>query len=437
MRNNSVKAKRRNFFICLMKIGQIFKKSDFKTLTKNFSALAILQVMRYFIPLIVLPYVTPIIGLEHFGEIAIASSITLIVQVFVNYSFSFMGARDIARNKDDKDRISDIVSTTIFAYALIYIVMLGLAGIVIFCVPKFRALWLVISVTLTIPIFSALVCEWYFQGIEKMENITIVNVLSRIVFLVLVFLFIKDKEDYLLYPVFNALGFVIAAVYSILMMVFKYKCKIRIPSAKMVLGYIKQGKDLFLNSACMTILNKMPNILLGTLSGASSAGLYDAAFRLQDAGYHSVDTLNRTFFPFLARRMDKHKAYRRVNLLFAACISIFLFVFAPFLVRLLYAPEFTAAVQLLRILAISVFFLGISSAYGVNYLLLIGKEKLVRNITFCVSAVGCALLVVLIRLYNERGAAIAMAVINASLALSYYVTVKKVDRGLQSRSSVK
>lgn len=413
-----------------MKISQLFKKRDFKTLTKNFSALAILQVMRYLVPLIVLPYVTPIIGLEHFGEIAIASSITLIVQVFVNYSFSFMGARDIARNKDDKDKISSVVSTTIFAYALIYIVMLVLTGIVVVCVPKFRALWLVISITLTIPIFSALVCEWYFQGIEKMENITIVNVLSRIVFLALVFLFIKDQEDYLLYPLFNSLGFVIAAVYSILMMVFKYKCKIRIPSFKMVVDYIKQGKDLFLNSACMTILNKLPNILLGTVSGASAAGLYDAAFRLQDAGYHGVDTLNRTFFPFLARRMEKHKAYRRVNLLFAVCISLLLFAFAPFLVRLLYAPEFQPSVILLRILAVSVFFLGLSSAYGVNYLLLIGKEKLVRNITFCVAAAGCALLVVLIKLFNEMGAAVSMVIINASLALSYVIAAKKVDQKL-------
>ena len=103
-----------------MKLKQIFKGNNTRTLTKNFSALAILQVLRYLMPLIVLPYVTSIIGLEHFGEIAIASSFTLIVQVFVNYSFSFMGARDIARYQDDNEKVSDIVSNTIYAYILIY-----------------------------------------------------------------------------------------------------------------------------------------------------------------------------------------------------------------------------------------------------------------------------------------------------------------------------
>ena len=178
----------------------------------------------------------------------------------------------------------------------------------------------------------------------------------------------------------------------------------------------------------------MPNLLLGTLLGSSSAGLYDAAFRLQDAGYHGVDTLNRTFFPFLARRMDKHKAYRRINFAFALVISIILFAFAPLLVRLLYATEFAPAVQLLRILAVSVLFLGVSSAYGVNHLLLIGKEKLVRNITFCVTGGGLLLMIAMIHWYNETGAALTMVIVNAMFALSYFIASKRIKRETVSLS---
>lgn len=417
-----------------MKLKQVVKSQNSKTLTKNFMALAILQMLRYLIPLIVLPYVTPIIGLEHFGEIAIASSFTLIVQVFVNYSFGFMGARDIARNRDDKEKVSTVVSNTLFSYLLIYAIAIVVASVVIIAIPKFRNIWLVIAVSLTWPIFSALVCEWFFQGIEQMQNITIVNALSRVVFLALVFLFIKEKEDYLLYPLFNTLGFVFAALYSIIVMIFKYKCIIKIPSLKTILNYIKQGKDLFLNQSCVALLNKMPTILLGTMCGSASAGLYDAAFRLQDAGYHAVDTLNRTFFPFLARRMDKHEAYRRINLVFALFISFVLFAFAPFLVRLLYATEFAPSIKLLRILSVSVLFLGISSAYGVNHLLLIGKEKQVRNITFCVTVAGLFVLIALIQWLDETGAALSMIIVNAILALSYFFASKHNNKESESIS---
>lgn len=409
------------------------KGENTKTLTKNFSALAILQLLRYFIPLIVLPYVTPIIGLEHFGEIAIASSFTLIVQVFVNYSFSFMGARDIARNRDDKDKVSEIVSKTIFAYIGIYAIMLVLSFLLIILVPKFQSIWLLISINLLTPIFSAMVCEWFFQGIEKMHNITIVNTLSRVLFLVLVFVLIKKEDDYILFPVCEVLGHILAGLYSIIMMTTKYKCKIHFPGGNSILDYIKQGKDLFLNQSCVLLFNRLPNILLGNISGNSAAGLYHAAFRLQEAGYHGVDTLNRTFFPFLARRMDKHKAYRRINLMFALFIAIVLFVFAPFLVRLLYAPDFAPAVRILRILSFSILFLGISSAYGVNHLLLIGEEKLVRNITFCVTGGGLLLLLLMIRLFNETGASLTMVIVNASFALSYFIASKKVKHKTETQ----
>jgi PST family polysaccharide transporter len=303
--------------------------------------------------------------------------------------------------------------------------MIILSSFIIFFIPKFRSIWLLISINLLTPIFSAIVCEWFFQGVEKMHNITIVNTLSRVLFLVLVFVLIKKEDDYILFPVCEVLGHILAGMYSIVMITTKYKCNIRFPGFNAILDYIKQGKDIFLNQSCVLLFNRLPNILLGNISGSSAAGLYHAAFRLQDAGYHGVDTLNRTFFPFLARRMDKHKAYRRINLTFAFFIAAVLFVFAPFFVRLLYAPDFAPAVKLLRILSLSILFLGISSAYGVNHLLLIGKEKLVRNITFCVTGGGLLLLVGMIHWLDETGAAITMVIVNATFALSYFIAAKR------------
>ena len=191
------------------------KDSNARTLTKNFSALAVLQAMRYLIPFIVLPYVTPIIGVEHFGEIAVAYAIALIFQTFVKFSFDFIGARDIARNREDMEKVSDIVSTILCARIILYILAFTLLSCIVLIVPQFREIWLLILISVATAFFSMHVSEWFFQGMEKMEHITIVNVISRVVYLALIFLFIKEREDYILYPLFNLFGFVLAAVYSI------------------------------------------------------------------------------------------------------------------------------------------------------------------------------------------------------------------------------
>lgn len=396
-----------------------------KTLTKNFSALAVLQAMRYLIPFIVLPYVTPIIGVTHFGEIAVAYAIALIFQTVVNFSFDFIGARDVARNREDMGKVSEIVSTILCARIVLYVIAFVLLGGIVLAVPKFREIWLLILISVATAFFSMNVSEWFFQGIEKMEHITIVNVISRVVYIVLIFTFIKEREDYLLYPIFNLLGFVMASMYSIVMMTRKYKCRLHIPPFSKILDSFKIGKDLFVNQVCMSLCINLPNILLGTISGSAAAGLYDAAGKLHNAGKHSIDVLNRTFFPFLSRQMDKHTGYRRINFFFSLLLAVLLFFLAPLLIRLLYSDEFLPAIPLLRILAVSVFFTGISSAYGVNYLLLIGREKLLRNITLTVTLLGVVLFVVLTYLYSTVGAAVAVVILNVAFALSYFTAARR------------
>ncbi|MBR6903994.1 MAG: oligosaccharide flippase family protein [Bacteroidales bacterium] len=396
-----------------------------KTLTKNFSALAVLQAMRYLIPFIVLPYVTPIIGVTHFGEIAVAYAIALIFQTVVNFSFDFIGARDVARNREDMGKVSEIVSTILCARIVLYVLAFVLLGGIVLAVPKFREIWLLILISVATAFFSMNVSEWFFQGIEKMEHITIVNVISRVVYIVLIFTFIKEREDYLLYPIFNLLGFVMASMYSIVMMTRKYKCRLHIPPFSKILDSFNIGKDLFVNQVCMSLCINLPNILLGTISGSAAAGLYDAAGKLHNAGKHSIDVLNRTFFPFLSRQMDKHTGYRRINFFFSLLLAVLLFFLAPLLIRLLYSDEFLPAIPLLRILAVSVFFTGISSAYGVNYLLLIGREKLLRNITLTVTLLGVVLFVVLTYLYSTVGAAVAVVILNAAFALSYFTAARR------------
>lgn len=396
-----------------------------KTLTKNFSALAVLQAMRYLIPFIVLPYVTPIIGVTHFGEIAVAYAIALIFQTVVNFSFDFIGARDVARNREDMGKVSEIVSTILCARIVLYVIAFVLLGGIVLAVPKFREIWLLILISVATAFFSMHVSEWFFQGIEKMEHITIVNVISRVVYIVLIFTFIKEREDYLLYPIFNLLGFVMASMYSIVMMTRRYKCRLHIPPFSKILDSFNIGKDLFVNQVCMSLCINLPNILLGTISGSAAAGLYDAAGKLHNAGKHSIDVLNRTFFPFLSRQMDKHTGYRRINFFFSLLLAVLLFFLAPLLIRLLYSDEFLPAIPLLRILAVSVFFTGISSAYGVNYLLLIGREKLLRNITLTVTLLGVVLFVVLTYLYSTVGAAVAVVILNAAFALSYFTAARR------------
>lgn len=403
------------------RVFRVLNSSQNRTLISNFFYLGILQTMRYLIPILVLPYVTRIIGLQHFGEIAIASTFTLILQICVNYSFEFMGARDVARNREDKEVISKIVSCILCARCILYVISFLIICLLVLTLKVYRPLFFLIIIAISSEFFSMLVSEWFFQGTEKMAHITIINVISRVIYVILVFTLIKEENDYFLYPLCNTIGYVFAAAYSMIIIFFKQGIKFVVPKIEGIVTYLRSGVSLFINQVCLQSFNLFPNFLLGILCGASVTGIYDAAAKVSTAGEHSVAVLNKTFFPFLSRNISKHNVYAKINIVFGIIVAFGLFLFAPIITKILFAPEFAPATSVLRILAVSVLGTSVMSAYSTNYLLLLGENKIVLKITIVIFILGCGLFACLAHYFSYIGAAVAILLIKLLLATSFYL----------------
>ena len=97
-----------------MDIGRIIKdvrhSRNAKGLMSNFVSLSLLQVANYVFPLITLPYLTKVVGVENFGRIAFAQAVIVWFQAIVDYGFIYSSVRDIARCREDIKRVSVIYS---------------------------------------------------------------------------------------------------------------------------------------------------------------------------------------------------------------------------------------------------------------------------------------------------------------------------------------
>ena len=135
--------------------------------------------------------------------------------------------------------------------------------------------------------------------------------------------------------------------------------------------------------------------------------------------------LSRTFFPYLSRKIDKHRLFAYINISIGGLITVVLFVFAPGLIRLLFSEDFNDAIPVLRIISFSVLFLAISSTYGTNYLIIVGKERILRKITMICSIMGFVLSFPLIYYFDYIGAAITITFSRGILSISSMVCAKK------------
>ena len=158
-------------------IAKIKGSKDEKVLLSNFAYLSLLQVAGYVFPLLTLPYLARVIGASGFGKIAFASAIMVWIQTVADWGFNYTATRDVARCRDDKQRVSEIFSNVFWARCLLMAVSFVVLMALVFAIPKLRAEADVILVSFLMIPGHILFPDWFFQAIERMKYITILNLL--------------------------------------------------------------------------------------------------------------------------------------------------------------------------------------------------------------------------------------------------------------------
>lgn len=401
---------------------------DGKVVASNFAYLSILQVVGYVFPLITIPYLASVIGVDGFGKIAFAASIMVWVQTVVDWGFNYTATRDVAKNRDNPDMVSAIFSNVLWAKIFLMLVSFIILVFLILLIPKFRENYAVILVTFLMVPGLIFFPEWFFQALERMKFITILNVLEKSIFTILVFAIVREKEDYILQPLFVSLGYMCSGAIAFYIIVHKWKVKIIRPQLNHILESIKQSTDVFLNTLAPNLFNSFSVILLGFLGGPTANGKLEAGTKFTQICIKFVDIISRTFFPFLSRRINGHHLYATITIAVSVCMTIFLFFASPFLIDLFYTKEFSDAVIVLQISSISLLFVTLGQIYGINYMVICGHERELRNITIIFSVVGFFMAFPLIYYFSFIGAAFAVTIPRGLISFAIVYSAMKIKK---------
>ena len=417
------------------KINQARQSSDAKTVASNFAWLTLLQVAGYVFPLITLPYLARIIGVDGFSKIAFATAIMIWIQTIADWGFNMSATRDVAQNRDNPDKVSRIFSNVLWARLFLMLVSFGILAVFVATVPKLRENSAVIMVSFLMIPGHIMFPDWFFQAMEKMKYITILNVLMKFLFTVAVFVFIRTPEDYILQPLLNSLSFAVCGAAALYIIVARWHVSIRRPVFSEILRTIRESTDIFINNLMPNLYNSFSTMLLGFWGAPGAVGILDGGNKFVQIGNQLLFTLSRAFYPYLSRRYDGHKTFLYITISTASAICIVLFAAAPLIVRLFLSPEFAASAWVIRIRAISLVFYSIANAYGANYLIVRHHERLLRRITTYCSLAGFCLAWPLVYFYGYIGASLTVTISLGLLALTCWLAVRKVGKGNESLCS--
>lgn len=370
------------------RFNDIKKSSTVKTLLANLSYLTLLQVANYLIPIFTIPYLARVLGVDRFGEIAFATTVMIYFQTIVNYGFSYTATRDIAKNREDAEKVSAIFSEVMWASILLMLGSFVLLIVLILLIPKFYQMKELLFVSFGLIPGYVLFPQWMFQGLERMKYITFLNILARVVFTLAVFIFIKKESDYLLQPLFTSLGFIISGLIAIYILLVKYRIKWLKPSWSGIKKTLSGSTDVFINQLLPNLYYSFSTILLGFWGGDYANGILDAGQKFALVTVQFLRTVSIAFFPYLSRNISRHGQYSGIVLLVSGMVSCILFFGSPWLIRVFFSEQFEGAVIVSKIFAFYPFVLSLLDVYGKTYLIIIRKEKVLRNITFVCSFIG-------------------------------------------------
>lgn len=411
------------------KIIRIYKRyrnnENAKKIATNFISLSTLQVISYLFPLITMPYLAQVIGVKGFGAIAFATAVIAYFSTITDWGFKYTAVRDISINRENKDAISIIFSTVIVSKFILMIISAITLWILIQFIPLFSNYSIILWATFVMIPGYILFPDWLFQAMEEMKYITIMNICSKTIFTILVFCIIKTENDYVIEPLLQAAGYIISGIVGFYYAIKHFEIKIIPPSIKDCVLMMRRSFNMFISQFFPTLYNNLSIIILEAISGVKATGIFSAGFKFINITDSISQALSRAFYPFLARRMDKHSFYVKLSGSISVFLSLLLFFSADLIISVFYTSDFNQAIYIIRILACSPFFLFLMNSFGTNGLVLIGKDNILRNIVIVCSLFGLLLSMVLIYFLGSYGVAIAIVTTWGVRGISTYVMYRR------------
>ena len=409
---------------------QKFRNSkDGRTVASNMAYLTVLQAVSYLFPLLTMPYLARVLGADGLGKIAFAAAVIMWLQTVTDWGFNYTATREVAKERDNWDKVSLVFSTVLWARCLLALFSLLVLTVLIAAVPRFRENWLILLFTFIQVPTNILFPSWFFQALERMKYLTIFGVAIRFVFTVSVFVFIRTKADYLLQPLLVSLGYLTSGLLAMYIILRNWKVRLMAVPFSNIMQTVKGSTNVFINNLMPNLYNSFSVILLGMFCPPANTGLYDAGKKLTTLSNTLMSVFSRTFFPYLSRKIEKHNLYRNFSLTIAALVTLFLLVAAPWLIMLFFGKEFADSVLILRITSVAVFFIALNEVYGTNYLIVKNHDSTMRNITLASSLFGFCIAFPLVYYFQHLGAAIVYAVTSTLLGvLSYIFAIKYMKK---------
>ena len=401
------------------------------SLKKNIIYSSILTISGYLFPLLTFPYVTRVLGVNNIG---ICDFVDSIVQYFIIFSMmgvSTVGIREVAKAKSNREELSKTYSSLIVLNLLFTFIAIGILFLCIPFVTKMQCYSEMFYIGAAKILANSLLIEWLYKGLENFRYITVRTVIVRSIYVLSVFLFVKEAEDYDIYFFLTTMMFVVNAVvnvaYSRNFVDFRFR---NIAFRPYIKSYIVLGVYMILTNLYTTF-----NVMyLGFVTDERQVGFYTTATKL----YASIMSFFTAFTGVMMPRMSsllsegKIDEFRRMTtksvevlLAFAMPMIIISEICAPQIINVIAGTGFEGSIMPMRIVMPLMLIIGYEQIIIIQMLTPMKKDSAILTNSIIGASVSIIFNILVVSRYGSNGTAAVWVVSEISVLLSAQYFVAK------------
>lgn len=395
------------------------------SIKKNFAYKSVLTLSTYLINFITFPYVARVLGVERIGLVNFVDNTVNYFLLFATMGGGLLGVREIAVVKEDKKRRDQVYSSVLALNLLFTLVSLGIYLLCVVTIPKLCQYDELFYIGTAKILFTVFLVEWFFTGIENFRYITLRSILIKVLYIISVFLFVRDTSDYRLYFVLTVGVVMLNALIN--QLYIRRFVRIRWRDIQLF-KYLKWNVTLGIYTLMTSMYLTFNVMYLGLVSNNTEVGYYTTAFKLYSVVLGFFTAFTNVMLPRMSSLLangEKDRFQELVNRSFSVmstcCIPLILcsMIMAPQIVYILSGPGYEGAILPMRIIMPAAFAVGVAQVLAIQVLMPMKKDK-VLLVASIIGAVVSLLINLLVVPYIESvGSAVVLLCSEAVVTGAY------------------
>ena len=419
-------------------------KSFFRNkLSLNFIYISLSQIVNYVFPLLTFPYLVKVLGLNGFGLYTFATSFVGYFQLIVDYGFNIIGIKKIAEGKKTTRVNTEVYSSIFFTRMILMLICFILFLTIVLLFSEFRKEFYLYIFSFCTIFTQILIPFWFYQAVEEMKFISIINTISKIISTVLIFFLVKSPDDVEIIPLLYTFSTIVVGVlsYKIIKSKFHVVIDFRYLNIRNIRKYLIDGWHFFVSNISISLYTNTLIFALGLFGTKEQVAYFSIPNKIVGILRMAFEPITQTLFPHFSNLLvsgelkllnAKIKKVFIAGLIAISGVCIIIFVLSPFILRYLFNVSALESINNLRLQIWLPVILWFHVIFGYFYIVLLKMNKLYSKIILWSSVISIPISFYFINTYKDLGATITLLLVEIGIGLIYvyyYLKTKKTVYG--------